>query len=248
MFSGMVQHFRLSPGDATRNDRHLWRLSDRIMRAAMASLVLFLAQCSHPPDPSDSLALMVESQLGCAAPCWLGIVPGMSTEANVLEAGEANAERFDDLKRNGIGSQLIQYRWRDPVLGGLMSLELESDIVTHIRAQTETDIGLQLAFDEFGMPDAYATYLSTGERLVVILFLFYTSRGIVIEAQLPASQVQIVCCHYDLPDSPVIQRWYMWPPAIAETTLLHWPPPFPRGLSPFPWLGPSGLELSACQS
>jgi len=92
----------------------------------MGLSLLALSRCNS--KPSDPLALMLKSETGCTLPCWLGIVPGLSSEIDFGKIAEANPDRFDDLKRNTFGLRFVQFIWRDRVMDGLMSSELEDDV------------------------------------------------------------------------------------------------------------------------
>lgn len=218
----------------------------KVWVVVVALLCLVLSQCRNHTDEAASLALIAESRPGCTAPCWLGVVPGVSTEAAVVDVIEANPERFADPQRNDRGLPFVQYIWRDGTLDALMSLDLENDVVNHITLQTAADLSLPAVLAELSPPDAYATYLSTGERSYIVLYLFYTALGITVETHIPPDQVQIVECRYDLPDAAASQIIYLTPAAPAQVTIDSLPLVFRRLLSAATWSGPNGLVLTGC--
>ncbi len=221
-----------------------WSIGLIIVVVALPWFVI--SRCHSKPTGSSILILMLAGESSCTLPCWLGIVPGLSTEADFAKVAEIYPERFEDLKRNAFGFRFVQFIWRDRILDGVMSSELENDIVTHITMQFEADIGLQTALDQLGMPDTYASQLSTGEVTIIALYLFYENRGIVVETTMTPGEVQPVDCSYALPNSLVIRRLHFLPATPARTVLDTLPQLFPGQLNPSPWTGTSNLQLSAC--
>lgn len=238
---------------ATRLIRNgLDRPSFRALSFIMTLSLLSLVQCRSELSESDYLGMILESKPGCTAPCWIGIVPGVSTEADFLNAVQAvPRERFDELKRNTLsGRQASQYIWRDRTMRSLMSSRLEDNLLSHIHIQTETAINLQSVLDIFGIPQAYATYVLFGERQYLFLYLFYEVLGIVVETNIPMDNVEIIDCHYDLPsDLPsltLIDGLFLFSPAEANDALNSLQRVVPSRLIPRPWGGTRDLELSSC--
>lgn len=240
-------HF--NPGLGEAESINMKRAASLIMALSLLGLV----QCHTGLSESEQLSMILESQPGCAAPCWLGITPGVSTEADFLSAVEAPPrDRFDDLERNSLsGGRVIHYSWRDRVMDSLVSSEFENHLATHIQIRAESDIDLLSIVSEFGPPQTYATYVRPGEQFQVLLYLIYEDLGIVIETITPLGEVEITDCRYDLPTElsslTPIDGFYLFPPAGSEDALnSSLKSPLPLGLEPRSWAGGQGLELSSC--
>lgn len=210
--------------------------------------LIALTQCRPAVSESELLTIFQESRSGCSAPCWLGIVPGVSTESDFTAIVETTpSARFDDMKSRAYGLRFVQYTWRDRVAHSLMSLKLENDSASHVSIQTEPDITLQSAFEVLGAPQTYASFASIGEQPRISLYLFYESEGIVIETFIPQSEIPIIDCHFDLPPSTTIDQFYLIQPATAQEALDSLQGTLPsRLLIPHPWPGERNLELSIC--
>jgi hypothetical protein len=192
--------------------------------------------------------MIVKSQPTCAAPCWYGIVPNISTEADFTNIVDTSpSKRFDDLRRNANGPGIVQYIWRDRVVDSLMSTIIENDTVSYITFQTEPDINLQTTFQLLDTPQVYSAFLSIGEKPGAVLYLFYENQGIVVETFIPQIEMAVIDCHFELPPSATISKLYFVQPAVTQDILSNLQNVFPtRLLTPLPWTSSQNLELNLC--
>jgi len=129
-------------------------------------------------------------------PAWQGIVPGVSTEQEVLQIMGEPAR----VTRQG---QYISYEFRSPI-GGIARLDevmLQGGRVRLIRVAV-IESNLKLVLTRYGEPEAVTwSYTNHYKRLFI-----YARQGIAVVAQI------------DLPpaESHILERWYFEPMSLAR--------------------------------
>ena len=174
--------------------------------AGLLSLGLCVG-CAGPPPVEMSLL----TGDPCEPPCWQGLTPGQSTEADVREF--LRSSRFADtrtiyraaLSRGGqvVGTS-IQWRSTAARSSNVDSNDfaIEGGVLRDMIIYPDYDVTLESLLQRYGPPDKFHVMVTGRHVPALRVTLFYPARGFTATLELPADQLVL------RPETTVIQVWY----------------------------------------
>ena len=184
---------------------------ERTLRAVLLYLgFLMLALCVGCGEPPP-LDMSLFTGDPCEPPCWQGLTPGQSTEADVLEL--LRSSRFVDtrtiyraaLSRGGqvVGAS-IQWRSTAARSSNVDSNDfaIEGGVLRDMIIYPDYDLTLESLLHRYGPPDKFHVMVTGRHVPALHVTLFYPARGFTATLELPADDPVL------RPETTVIQVWY----------------------------------------
>jgi hypothetical protein len=175
-------------------------------------LIAVLAGCSSSLSPVEKLDTIFVDDPTCVSPCWQGITPGESTEADFLALVESlPANKFDSLKQNELIPNGTQYIWYDRTTSFANEIIVQDDRIIFVSFQNRRDFNLDMILDYLGQPDSYTAGVYPGEAYMLVLNIIYETKGVVVTIRqvpfdAPSSAFPPECLLDAVPELPV---WYI---------------------------------------
>ena len=127
------------------------------------------------------------TDIPCSAPCWQGIIPGVTTRQEALEILQTNTYIQSGSGKSKGNDELGGYtwKWRVPGLGKWLppSIEWQNNVVQEIKLGLTFDFTVQAAIQKFGLPEAISISRGgTPEHWYWIVRFFYPQKGMDLSA------------------------------------------------------------------
>ena len=236
-----VLHYRWMPREAVR-----WAI-------ASVLLLLFSGSCTRALSPSEQLDMLLNSRTNCVAPCWQGLTPGISTVGDFIAVVDASpSQNFSDLQENTLNEGDSQYIWEDRSVPAVMEMETTGTTISYFGfLPHRSTITLGTNLEVMGSPDMHITFITTREAPLLVLYMFYEERGVVVEVrQRPFDSNEYTpqsICEVAVKDEFPVREIFLLEPAPASQmreTLSRLVP----DLEPISWQSKENVQLSACDS
>ena len=130
----------------------------------------------------DSVDTNLIGNKNCSPPCWNNITPGQTSKDNaILAMHQLNREKGGELSINDYGIS-----WREKILKGVYTIELQDNFVKLIRFPTN-GTSLEKVINLFGEPNYYAAgFGREGEHFILI---YYPNKGLAFIVDLEDEKV-----------------------------------------------------------
>ena len=218
----------------------------QLSRTLLLLGIILLAACG---SETQSLAkAFSQSEPGCDLPCWNGMKPGETSEADFLVLIEdiQKTSTFD-LDRFEVDAQTIQYRWFDPTLERMIRALFGDDRLQWIEIDGYPN-SLREIIDELGPPDTYQALIAGGEQDMLSLLTFYEGQGVFIDMftvpyKIPSTASSPICS-IEVEEEIKVASIYIVQQDESEKMLeTVWPLPSHPIM---PWTGFGTIDLSEC--
>jgi hypothetical protein len=159
--------------------------------------VLLTYACSATPETvSMRLTAILASEDGCVAPCWQSIIPGESSEDNLLQVIDSfTSSEFSDLNVAQLRPVGVEFLWRNRELETFIRVRLHDDEIILLGFHPHhDDFSLSMITEALGQPDSYGASILGSEKYFVMITLIYEAKGVVFETRIPISidQLQVI--------------------------------------------------------
>lgn len=219
-------------------------------------LVLFLLSTGYGPvrTASQQLDMLLESGPDCIAPCWRGLMPGISTIGDLQALAGASLPRsFAGFRDIRLYDGDLQYIWEDEQMPAIMEAETAGTTVSYIGFYPLHEaITLGSVLEELGPPQMYTAMLSTFERPFLTFWLFYEERGIVVNVTKWSYDISgytsRIICEVPLNNELPAREIFLLEPAPATEMNETLSRLSPRNLEPLPWRGGETIRMTRCET
>jgi len=157
---------------------------------SLLAAITYLNSCISP-EPEGLVAQGLLMGEPCSPPCWQGLVPGTSTEAEVDEF-LAHSEYVDGVYKDDYW-KTHAIRWR-PMgrMSGDNSFAARNGMLVLMRMYVDSEVTLGQVVDRYGPPDKYAAGRSVHpEPVYIVAVLFYREHGMILELHLPEDDPEL---------------------------------------------------------
>lgn len=205
-----------------------------LLAASVCVGVVILALCwwarylEHTTDKS------LLTDVPCAAPCWQGIMPGVSTEVEVRQILETNPYVQGEIWEGHYeGWRVIN--WHPSRGRGITNHMLFRHGVAYlIRLGIVYDLTVEEILEKYGPPEAILVDVGgLPERAYTAIYLYYPSKGLEFTASAPLGELEIQ------PTTKVVWAVYCAPTSFDNSIL------FPEELAKDlqPWEGYGEVKI-----
>lgn len=162
----------------------------------------------------------------CGPPCWQGLVPGTSTQEDVLEFMTSSYYVGDHYRDEYAGRTVI--RWQSTQSGRSNqtwnAFSFKDDVLIVIRTYLDYDFTLEQLLQGYGPPEKFRANWEGGSSVIADVTLFYPQLGIAPQLELRPSDAG----GYELrSETKVIRAWYFAPTSLDGLFDLAGAVPFP---------------------
>lgn len=196
-----------------------------------AAAITVVSSC----QPNRDMSLLTDEP--CAAPCWQGIVPGVSSVEDarrVLETCVYVSEGGYSEEQQGKQTKLLLWHSADCPECTINTMSFEDNVVVTISLAITHDLTVDDVLQKFGIPEGVTTGLGgLSERKYLAVSLFYPSKGLTFVASVPLDQPSLE------PSTQVKHASYSVPKSFDD--LSAFPPEFLQRIEP--WQGYGELEV-----
>lgn len=214
----------------------------------LATIAILDVSCVDKTSQEERVQSIVESVPNCRAPCWHGIIPGISSRAEFVSlVDELPASHFTDLEfiENDVWRG---YEWEDRANDFFFSLYVQGEQVRSISIQPTTELPLGSVFMSMDTPDSYSAVFFPGERDFVSILLAYPSSGMVVEIFALWYDIEKVGCRFVADESMPVRRIYLTQPNSAAGLIVELREPTPyTQFSASPWPEDGYLNAQECR-
>lgn len=197
----------------------------------LSSTMTYLTSC----EPAEHEPLVAEGLLTgepCGPPCWQGLVPGTSTEAEVDEFLAASEYVDGVSKEEYWKTHAIRWRPRRQIPGRNNSFAARNGMLIIMRMYVDTQVTLGQVVDRYGPPDKFESRLSPHPGPVyIVVDLFYREHGMMVELELSEDDPEL------RPETEVVIVEYYEPAPLEEVLLTSaWGYAKPRTQDELEWV------------
>jgi hypothetical protein len=200
-------------------------IARRAVCKAMAIVVVCIvagAGGCGPKPQATPLPIDVSLLTGkpCEPPCWQGLTPGLSTEADVKQFLETSrlvdrASVFRGDVTNGSGAVVgAAVQWHSAAhvqeAYGWNCIEVQDGLVQWIEAYLDFEVTLEDLLGKYGPPDGLIGGLTGVHFSEFRVTLYYPRHGFIAKLILPVDD------RYLRPDSRVVSIWYFRAAPLEE--------------------------------
>ena len=161
----------------------LWLVIRLVILALVIIIPIWQWRIAHRKDMLVDDSLL--SDVPCAAPCWQGIVPGVTLRSQAMQIlGDSPYVKDDSLKEAGtaeVGG--VVWQWRVPGRRLQPSISWQNDIVQEVTLGLTYDLTVDQIVSKFGPPEALNVSVGgVPEHQYWILDLYYPDQGMQFKA------------------------------------------------------------------
>lgn len=176
------------------------------------ALTATVTSCAVTQEPLVAQGLLTGEP--CEPPCWRGLVPGLSTQREVIDVLESS--RCADSLEVGPGryEAITIITWQPYRIGWSSQqrnmFELQDGQLEVMSMYVDSDVTLEEVANRYGAPDKFSAGLKMSGRIYTLVELFYRQRGMILQLHL-----------YDVvpelkPETKVARVWYFEPAPLDE--------------------------------
>ena len=216
-----------------------------------AGLRFLQAACLGPPS-DEKLQMILESEPGCQAPCWRGIVPDKSTGSDLLALRDASpAAEFADFREIALRPAGTQYSWNDNTTHLFARVGQKGGTIDFVAFSfSRNELPLRSVLEAVGQPDSYTADIIVGHEAILHSALFFEKKGVVAHISLlpydmPAS-ANPPNCEIVVSDDMPVYRVIFTIPDTADAMKERLPIEFSAD-TPAQWPGMGTIPLTDCR-
>jgi hypothetical protein len=158
----------------------LWRVGILLVIGLGAVVLVWESRLAYLRRTLADRSLLTD--VPCAAPCWQGIIPGITTPSQALEILENSSYVKQSSIRVGSrnGSGRATWYWSVPGFQGENELTWEDNIVQDISLSIAYELTLSEVIDRFGPPEALMADWCPLQQACFVVSLFYPRVGMAV--------------------------------------------------------------------
>lgn len=224
--------------------RNRWLPAALYLVGAFMGYAILATACGPGLTATEKVHFLTENERLCNRPCLSGIVPGKTTESQLLDIiASSSPKQFDDLRTNSNPITGLRYSWHDRHSSFTAYSDVKSDQVRYTILQTSPDIPIETFIEVMGSPDLYSAKYGCGEQCGIRLYLFYERFGLFTASFIPLAIQEGEVCHFTIPSEAGIDEIFLIPALPVTEIESYLAPVFPDRFEHIqPW---SGFELNA---
>ena len=172
--------------------------------------------------PADRSLLTHEP---CAPPCWQGLLPDVSTLAEVSQYVESSSVVGEHYRDTYADRTII--RWQSTIGGRSQrtwnAFSIRDGVLIAMRIHLDYEVTLEQLLDKYGIPEKFRTQLESGGGVDALVNLYYPAQGLIAQLEVDPSDG-----HHELEEETKVTRvWYFSPTSVDGLFDLAGVVPFP---------------------
>jgi hypothetical protein len=177
----------------------------------LATVIVTVCSCAAPPQSLVTDGFLDGAE--CSPPCWQGLVPGVSTEQDIIQFLDTRQQQVDpfSVERDSHDGAVV-VRWRTTrQTQGENWFELHNGVLQTMNLHMDSPLTLGELLEAFGAPDKLeAGYSVESGPVHIVVDMFYGRLGLAPELYVATDDPVL------RESTPVVRTWIFEPGTLQD--------------------------------